>query len=132
MHSGGLVFYADMDGLKQINDTYGHDYGDKAIKIMASVLTKSLRANDVVARIGGDEFAVVAPGMNHEVLEKFKAKFEKFCKESCEQHKLPFIISSSFGAVEFNNDHTSLKDLLALADERLYVAKKQKYKLPVV
>lgn len=132
MKSGGLVFYADMDGLKVINDTYGHDFGDKAIKIMASVLTKALRANDVVARIGGDEFAVVAPGMNHEVLEKFKRKVETYSKESCEQHKLPFVISCSFGAAEFNEEHTSLKELLAIADERLYVAKKQKYKLPVV
>ncbi len=128
MNSGGLVFYADMDGLKQINDTYGHDFGDEAIKIMASVLTKALRANDVVARIGGDEFAVVAPGMNHEVLEKFKLKFEKYSKESCEQHKLPFVIGASFGAAEFNPNHTSLKELLTLADERLYVVKNQKHK----
>lgn len=128
MQAGGLVFYADMDGLKQINDTYGHDFGDKAIKIMASVLTKALRANDVVGRIGGDEFAVVAPGMTHEVFEKFKMKFEKYSKQSCEQHKLPFEIHSCFGAVEFNAEHTSLKELLALSDERLYVEKKHKHR----
>ena len=62
------VIMADIDGLKAVNDQLGHQAGDKLIKAAASVLADSFRADDVVARIGGDEFAVVIRGANAEVM----------------------------------------------------------------
>lgn len=62
------VIMADIDGLKVVNDQLGHEAGDKLIKAAASVLSDSFRADDVVARIGGDEFAVVIRGANAEVM----------------------------------------------------------------
>jgi len=59
---------ADIDGLKAVNDQMGHEAGDKLIKAAASVLADSFRADDVVARIGGDEFAVVIRGANADVM----------------------------------------------------------------
>lgn len=56
-----VLFFADLDGLKLVNDTWGHDAGDEAIRISARLLTETFRADDVVARLGGDEFAVLAP-----------------------------------------------------------------------
>lgn len=55
------LFYGDLDGLKTINDTRGHDAGDDAIRTAARLLTETFRAEDVVARVGGDEFVVLAP-----------------------------------------------------------------------
>ena len=62
------VIMADIDGLKAVNDQMGHEAGDKLIKAAASVLADSFRADDVVARIGGDEFAVVIRGANADVM----------------------------------------------------------------
>lgn len=62
------VIMADIDGLKGVNDRLGHEAGDKLIKAAASILADSFRADDVVARIGGDEFAIVVRGANADVM----------------------------------------------------------------
>jgi diguanylate cyclase (GGDEF)-like protein len=56
------LFFADLDGLKRINDTWGHEVGDEAIRTAARLLTETFRAEDLVARLGGDEFVILAPG----------------------------------------------------------------------
>lgn len=127
MNSTGLIFFVDMDGLKKINDVYGHAMGDKAIKAMASVLAKSLRGNDVVGRLSGDEFAAVVTGMSITQEQLVRNKIEKFCKSETELKKFPFELSCSLGSVEFNKEHNSLKNLLKIADERLYIEKRKKY-----
>lgn len=127
MKSEGLVFFADMDGLKKINDTYGHKMGDKAIKAMASVLTKVLRANDVVGRLSGDEFAAVTVGMNITQEQHVREKLIQLCEKEAADKKFPFKLSCSIGAVEFTSSHKSLKSLLTTADERLYIEKRRKH-----
>ena len=57
----GALVVLDLDGLKHINDTYGHATGDRAIVIVADILRRRLRVTDTVARVGGDEFAVIVP-----------------------------------------------------------------------
>lgn len=59
----GLVLFGDIDGLKKINDTFGHDAGDRAIKAEAELLKSVFCHKEIVGRLGGDEFAVIAPGM---------------------------------------------------------------------
>lgn len=125
----GILMFADMDGLKTINDTYGHKMGDAAIKSMASILTQSLRANDVVARLGGDEFACIAVGMDLDHVQNVRRKIEVLCKETKEKHNYPFNLSISVGAIEFGKDYSSVKDLLAEADKLLYEEKKEKHKI---
>lgn len=127
MNNSGLIFFIDMDGLKKINDTYGHKMGDAAIKAMANALSLTLRANDTIARIGGDEFAAIATGMTHDQAEKFHQKIDDICEEISKENKFPFTISCSIGTTEFNSTHTSLKELLTIADERQYVEKNQKH-----
>ena len=56
----GLVIYGDIDGLKKINDTYGHDAGDRAILAEVELLRKTFRAADTIGRLGGDEFAILS------------------------------------------------------------------------
>lgn len=123
----GLVLFADMDNLKKINDTYGHQIGDAAIKAMAEVLTRSLRANDAVGRISGDEFAVIAVGMKMETLDVIRKKMKHNCKKVSKENKFPFLLSFSVGAVEFSKEHTELSELLTLADDSLYREKKVKH-----
>lgn len=129
LNTTGIIMFADMDGLKIINDTYGHKMGDAAIKSMASILTQALRANDVVARLGGDEFACIAVGMDLDHVQNVRAKIQSLCLETIEKHNYPFQLSISIGAIEFNKDSPSIKDLLAEADKLLYDEKKQKHKI---
>ena len=125
----GLIFFADLDGLKKINDTYGHDMGDEAIKAAAEVLTQSLRSNDTVGRLSGDEFAAIAVGMKESQVAKFRSKVKTFCQAISKDRGLPFKLSMSIGTVEFNHekDITSLTELLTLADDKLYIEKRKKH-----
>ena len=122
---GGLVIYGDMNNLKMINDRYGHEYGDKAIKAEAEILKKSFRSTDTVGRMGGDEFAIVACGLKIRKLPELKEKVGLRCVEAKEKYGFPFDITISLGAIEFDNDVSDLNELLKLADEQQYIAKRQ-------
>ena len=125
MGSKGVVFFADMDYLKRINDKYGHEMGDKAIITEAEVFKTVFRQNDVIGRLGGDEFAGVIPGLPAGHKEKLKAKIKEACKTLSKKNGLPFEISISFGAVEFDSEHCNLETLIQLADKEQYKEKRK-------
>lgn len=125
MGNNGVVFFADMDYLKKINDEYGHDMGDLAIKLEAQIFKTVFRQNDIIARLGGDEFAGIIPGLPISQIEKIKAKIKDTCKKVSEENNLPYTISISFGAVEFNKENHNLDELIKLADKEQYLAKRQ-------
>ncbi|WP_407397160.1 diguanylate cyclase domain-containing protein [Treponema sp.] len=125
----GLVLFGDMDGLKVINDTYGHAAGDTAIKAEAVILRSLFRSSDIIGRLGGDEFAVIAPEMNLEKFKDIKSKLEAKCREYNEKSGESFTLSISIGCVEFNgNEEADLEKLLAIADNELYKEKQSKYR----
>ena len=126
-NDSGLVFFADLDGLKIINDTYGHKMGDAAIKAAGSVLSQVLRANDVVGRLSGDEFGGVASGMDSKLISKVRAQAEKYCEDVSKQHNFPFKLSISIGFAKFHKENHILKELLEEADKMLYEEKKIKH-----
>lgn len=126
MSNAGVIFFADMDGLKQINDTYGHKMGDKAIQVQAKVLKKVFRNSDIIGRISGDEFAVVASGMLLNRVPATRKKIDTLCKEFSEEFELPFTISISVGAVDLAFG-SSLVSLLSNADKLLYEEKHLKH-----
>ena len=128
MNNKGLVFFIDMDGLKIMNDTYGHDMGDLAIKTQAKVLKQTFRANDIIARLGGDEFVVIAIGMGADTIPKIRKKIEKTNKLLSKEQKLPMPISCSIGVIPFNKKSNKLADLLLDADKLLYEEKRRKHK----
>ena len=124
--TSGIIFFADMDGLKKINDTYGHEMGDKAIMLQAYVLKTIFRTSDVIGRLSGDEFGVVALGMKMNYVDNIRLKIEMLCKKVSIENQLPFTLSISLGAVDLQKS-SILKQLLAEADKELYKEKKKKH-----
>ena len=121
-----VVFFCDMDGLKKINDTYGHEMGDKAIRVQAEVLTKAFRQDDIVGRLSGDEFGVIAVGMGIERVESVRQQIDALNAKFSKKHKLPFILSISIGGVDLQSS-SNLKRLLSEADKKLYIEKQIKH-----
>ncbi|MBR1911416.1 MAG: GGDEF domain-containing protein [Treponema sp.] len=127
MGKKGLVFYADMDGLKRINDTYGHDAGDQTIVGMALMLRKSFRSHDIIARLGGDEFVIVSAGVDFSFVPKVKERIKESCEEWYMSTHSLFRLSISIGAVEFSEENKNLEELLSQADKVLYEEKARKH-----
>lgn len=123
----GSVFFCDMDGLKKINDTYGHKVGDVAIKTMATVLSKACRNTDIVGRLSGDEFAIIAPGFEPGKLADFRSKISKLCTSISEKNNLPVTVSMSIGSAIYNSEKSDLQSLLSEADHGLYEEKEIKH-----
>lgn len=112
----------DLDHLKKINDTHGHSVGDEAIKQIGVILKKNARSVDIAARFGGEEFAIILPGIEIEggliAAERLRAAIsEAQIKES-----IP--ISASIGVATFLKHTESIGELLELADQAMYLAKK--------
>lgn len=126
-NQSGLVVFADMDGLKIINDTYGHDAGDRSICAVAETLQESFRASDIIARIGGDEFVIIAPNMFESVFKSMKKAVHLKLKNWCKEQELAFVVSISMGYITFSQGSYQLETLISMADEVLYEEKKQKH-----
>jgi len=129
MDTYGAVFFADLDGLKKINDTHGHKMGDLAIQLASQAIKNTFRKNDIIGRLSGDEFAVITSEMSISWLEKTREKLDEQCTKLQEENNLPFTLSASLGAVEYNKDDYYLKELLTKADENLYEEKKRHHEL---
>lgn len=116
-----LVFYADLDGLKQINDKYGHAEGDFAIIKTAEILAKCFRATDIVARIGGDEFTILVIGAAEEDKEIIWRRIADLCESYNKKAEKPYAISVSVGCTYFKSGlDFNLEKLLKDADHDLY------------
>ena len=126
MEHAGIVFFADMDNLKKINDTYGHDAGDEAIKLLAEIFKSVFRNNDVIGRLGGDEFGIVAPGMVIEHVPLIRKKIDETCKKESKKRKLKYTLSVSVGYADLEKS-SLLKQLMTEADAMLYKEKRKKH-----
>ena len=123
----GCVFFCDLDGLKTINDTWGHEIGDLAIKTEARALRAAFRDSDLIGRLSGDEFGVVAPGCAVHVIDSIRARFKDINKQFSEEAGLPFTLSISLGGIEYGFGENDLSELLKKADKELYKEKKHKH-----
>ena len=126
LNQGGMVIFGDMDGLKRINDTYGHDAGDRAIKAEAQILKENFRASDIVGRLGGDEFVIIAAGLDERRLAEIRENIDAACRAWNIVHNEGFELSISFGCKPFAKDMKSLNEILKEADELLYEEKRGK------
>ena len=116
------VIGIDLDHLKQINDVYGHNYGDMAIKAIAEVLKKSCRSIDVAARIGGEEFNLILPGVDSQgglvVAERIRKAIE-----SLELEKIGKI-TASLGVGTYIEHSDDIDELVEFVDHAMYESKR--------
>lgn len=119
------VLMLDIDYFKKINDSYGHDGGDKALIMIAEILLSLTRKVDTVARIGGEEFAILLPDTNR----LGTAVMAERVRSAIEQHNINIDgtnlnITVSIGIASQDAEHTdTVRDLMRIADKRLYLAK---------
>lgn len=112
----------DLDHLKQINDKYGHAYGDLAIKTVANVLKKNARSIDTAARMGGEEFNVILPGVDSNGAMIAAERIRK----ALESEQLDTIghITASIGVATFLEHSDNIEDILELTDQAMYQSKR--------
>ncbi len=117
------VIGIDLDFLKKINDEYGHAYGDLAIKTVADVLKNNARSVDIAARMGGEEFNILLPGID----SQGAATAAERIRRAIEEKELDTIghITASIGVATFLEHSDNLEDLLELTDQAMYQSKRQ-------
>lgn len=116
-HPVGIIV-CDVDGLKLVNDTMGHDKGDALLVAAAEVINKSFRENDIIARIGGDEFAVLLPNTHEKQVERACQRIrDAFARYNAENPQLNLSISVGFAV---SQGSITLTDLFKKADNNMY------------
>ena len=124
-----MLVFADMDNLKQVNDRFGHKNGDFAIKSIAQILSDSFGKNDIIGRIGGDEFVAFSFIDNPNKPEEIKSAIAKESADLNNSCGKPYYIDISLGISTFMCSPTlNIEDILHNADEALYENKKHKRK----
>jgi len=117
------VMVCDLDNFKQINDLYGHLEGDNLLKDFAAHLSETCRGYDYVARMGGDEFVIVAPGLNQETSIEKARRLNQLAIEAGRQIAGRNLVSLSVGTAFCPQDGFDVELLLAEADRRMYSMK---------
>ena len=116
---------SDMDGFKQINDRLGHLEGNRVLRLFAQALKDSCREYDYVARMGGDEFGVVAPGLPTDAMSKKAEQMRALAKQAGFEVCGEEILSLSVGQAVYPEDGNDAEQLLAEADRRMYLEKQK-------
>jgi len=122
-----LLTFIDCDGLKWINDTLGHEEGDKALIDTANVLRQTFRESDIIARLGGDEFAVLSIDAADMNPEDFSKRLQENIDAGNAKETRPYKLAMSWGTAVYDpKSPLSLDELMFSADERMYIQKKAK------
>ena len=121
------VIMLDIDNFKNLNDTYGHDTGDIAIKFLASSIRKNMRGIDIPGRAGGDEFMIILPGTGMEgavfVAEKIREIIQDSAISTADDKTVKFTLS--LGVASHKKESGSFEEIISEADEMLYLSKKK-------
>ncbi len=128
---GFSLCFVDMDKLKYVNDMFGHAEGDRYIKICAEMLSRSFRKNDIISRVGGDEFVIILPNCPKAVAnEKVMIAYDEI-KALKEKYKMEYDTSISFGVIEVDmGTDMDIDDILNAADALMYEFKMAHRKKP--
>ncbi|GBF82882.1 sensor domain-containing diguanylate cyclase [Aphanothece sacrum] len=123
------LFFIDLDGLKLVNDTYGHEIGDQMIKDAANLFKQTFRDVDIIARLGGDEFVILTAA---EVIFDQQAVYQRLLNNLAkfnQQSNQPYQLSFSVGQVKYSPESSdSLESLLTQGDQAMYLQKKGKHR----
>ena len=118
------LFFVDLNGFKPVNDTHGHEIGDKLLVTLARRLTDNLRSTDTIARYGGDEFVIIAPAVNGTAdSEKIATHLQTLIRQPIIIGELRINISASVGIAIYPTHCRSSAELITEADAAMYRAK---------
>jgi diguanylate cyclase (GGDEF)-like protein/PAS domain S-box-containing protein len=127
---GVQLYFADLDGLKWINDTLGHEEGDKALIEAATVFKETFRTSDIIARLGGDEYAALAIDITEEYPDIFTARLQSMIDAHNLQENRRYRLSISVGCSYYDPENPcSIDKLMASADKMMYEQKQNKKSL---
>ncbi|MGC8813626.1 diguanylate cyclase [Dictyoglomus sp.] len=116
------IVMGDLNGLKLVNDAFGHEEGDKLLKSVAEILKKSCRKEDIIARWGGDEFVIIFPKTPRDVVERIceriKENCEKYNQEIDKKHPIPLSIALGHATKEEKDEE--MLEVLKRAEDRMY------------
>ena len=124
----GLVFVMcmDLDNLKKINDKFGHNHGDMAIKALADAIKDTFDEEDIKIRMGGDEFTVIGRYVSDELLKQQEERIHKYLLDFSSENELPFAIEASVACTSSVECGLSdLEELTNMADQRMYAIKQE-------
>ncbi|HEY1579464.1 MAG TPA: GGDEF domain-containing protein [Terracidiphilus sp.] len=125
------LLYIDLDGFKQVNDQFGHNVGDRYLQEVASRLRHQLRPEDTLARMGGDEFAVIVAHLSRgEEVHEIAARLESCFHSPFALANYEIMGYASIGTAIYPEDATGKESLLERADARMYAAKRQRRRGP--
>ncbi len=125
--SAMLLLFADLDGLKDINDAHGHKEGDLALVETANVLGETFRESDILGRVGGDEFAVLAVAAPDTTAQRINERIQERIGARNAQPDRAYQLSISVGIASYDPDNPcSLEELMARADALMYGEKRRK------
>lgn len=120
------LLYFDLNGFKDINDRHGHAEGDRALTAFAGVLTRSFRASDLICRMGGDEFVILAPGADAAAVDLMIDRARAAAVQLHQDGGTRECVKFSVGCVPFDAQaHPDLRSLLRQADDAMYERKRQ-------
>jgi diguanylate cyclase (GGDEF)-like protein len=116
--------YLDLDGLKYVNDHYGHSEGDSYIMSFAKLIKQNFRRDDVFARIGGDEFCIVLEGDRYDLTVE---KLEKIREVLIAKNEKPYPVSFSYGVhiLDGGKENTNVEEVIDEADAQMYEYKRE-------
>ena len=123
------LFYLDLDRFKTINDTLGHHVGDRVLLKLSDILIAAFRSSDIIARMGGDEFAVLAVEATEEGADLLLSRLRKRIDDFNMARREPYQLSLSIGMIRHDGEgRIRLDDLLARADAAMYEEKHSRRK----
>lgn len=122
-----MLFFLDLDGLKTINDQFGHPEGDQALRQVADILRQTFRSSDIIARLGGDEFTVLAIDAPEQGAKRILTRLSEQI-DGCNSSDKPYTLSISVGLARFDPQKTTgdINQMLDEADQALYAEKRRK------
>ena len=121
------VIVLDVDRFKDINDRYGHNHGDELLRTMGRRIKERCREYDRLARMGGDEFAVVLPECPHDALEQKIAAIVEAAEEAAREVSSGMRFHASTGYASYPQDGENAAELLATAEDRMSELKQSRY-----
>ena len=125
----GLV-YLDLDGFKSINDAWGHDVGDIVLREVARLLLSAVRSSDAVARMGGDEFAIIVKSPSSEETVRLVAEKASEAVRSCQQEAAKWAALGASVGVALVEPGASVREAIKTADMRMFEAKRETKRAP--